>query len=126
MIRKWERARTRLAIDLQRRLVACPFHPRAEVRYLWEIDDVVDPDGWCVAGFYWRPEPAAAWTLLGCDVSQARRYVRGIERAQGLRKGPPTADEFLEGLGVVLSVAGLVLPVAADAVNLGKAIGGKQ
>jgi len=123
-MRKWERARTRNAIDLQQRIDACPCYPRGEVRYLWEAND--EPIDWQVAGYYWRTEPAAAWALLGVDVVQARRYVRRMEIQQGVRSGPPTAGEFLEGLGVVASAVGILLPAATDAVEFGKAMGGKR
>lgn len=123
MTRPLERVRARYAVGLQRRLQGCPSYPRAEVRHLWDCDDVPDEVDWMIPGYYWRTEPGAAWCALGVTIGQARRYVLDIERREGVRQGPPSVAEVL---GTVVTIAGALLPLAGDVADTVKRLQGRS
>lgn len=106
------RLRAQRSVLLQRRLRACPAHPRALCVYLWSSDSIAEQDGpeWRGPGFYWTPGDGAGWACLGLTWEASLRAVREAEIAAGLRTKASAAEVF----ATVAQVASLIVPLGLD------------
>ena len=125
MRRPWFRVRVAHELEQQRRLQACEVYRDAEICYLWGHGDVPDGDTvrWLGPGYYWHPGSSDLWTAIGLGRTAARRWVTSKLRVEGALRRPPTFDEVVDVITAVVGVAGVLVPVVDDAVDIAR--GGK-